>query len=422
LGAGYIFFGSAGNSVLSGNTIISLGSAMIGLVTVTMTGIVSFFSENKTTFFDTTKYEGYYVAHYWSMIIGLCLVALQLMTIVRILLPTEKLLAMKVQWIDRLLTPGLAKMECKTKRAAAYKTDNMVRNALEMHVPIPGAQRSGVVVPSYGRALLNFRTQEDVYERVGGFMWAWRKILNGTIFTEEGIWLHSRLFIANLSQFFIATFMVSFLISASSSLAVADCEADPNDEALCAGEAPPTWSPTMTPSVAPSTQAEWSPFTGFFPGNPIADEFYTFLYYKSANETIVYDIFFWLGWIDEDGYPLTESPTVAPIVSNLTETPADDDQTNNSDALLGITLEEREVKAMVYGGSAGAFIAIVLVASMLLPSTINTILQYRCGMLGSLRDPEFKQYREASKFRFCFNFAKDDISGSLYVHSCLQWN
>jgi hypothetical protein len=321
-------------------------------------------------------------------------------------------------------------MECKTKRVAAYKTDNMVRNALEMHVPIPGAQRSGVVVPSYGRALLNFRTQEDVYERVGGFMWAWRKILNGTIFTEEGIWLHSRLFIANLSQFFIATFMVSFLISASSSLAVADCEADPNDEALCAGEAPPTWSPTMTPSVAPSTQAEWSEFTGLFPGNPIADQFYEFLYVKSANETLVYDIFFWLGWIDEDGYPLTESPTVAPIVSNLTETPADDDQTSNDDALLGVTFDEVfslhsstksstlapivsnftgpavtfrlrnwEVNAMVYGGSVFAFLAIVLVASMLLPSTISTILQYRCGMIGSLRDPEFNLSRQLRKFR-----------------------
>ena len=398
---------------------------MIGLVTVTMTGIVAFFYEKSSALFDTTKYEGYYVAHYWSMIIGLCLVALQLMTIVRILLPTEKLLAMKAQWIDRLLTPGLAKMECKTKRAAAFKTDNMVRNALAMHVPIPGAQRSGAVMSSYGRALLNFRTQEDVYERVGGFMWAWRKILNGTIFTEEGIWLHSRLLIANFSQFFIATFMVSFLISAFLGQFFVDCEADPNDEVLCPGEAPPTpptWSPTMTPSVAPSTQAEWSEFSGNFPGNPIADEFYEFLYLKSVNATLIYDIFSWLGWVDEDGYPTTQSPTVAPIVSNLTETPADDDQTNNSDALLGITLEEWEVKAMVYGGSAGAFIAIVLVASMLLPSTINTILQYRCGMLGSLRDPEFKQYREASKFRFCFNFAKDDISGSLYVHSCLQWN
>ena len=398
---------------------------MIGLVTVTMTCIVAFFYEVHTSFFDTTKYEGYYVAHYWSMIIGLCLISLQVVTMVRILLPTEKLLAMEARWIDRLLTPGLAKMECKTKRAAAFKTNNMVRNALEMHIPIHGAQSSGAVMSSYGRALLNFRTQEDVYERVGGFMWAWRKIFNGTIFTEEGIWLHSRLLIANFSQFFIATFMVSYLITFFYGQVFKDCEADPNDDALCPGEAPPTpptWTPTTTPSIAPSTEAEWSNFTELFPCNPVANDFFNYLMYeKAVNVSLVFDIFVWLGFVDENGDPITRSPSAAPSVSNFTETPAADALVTNEST--GLTLEEWEVRALVYSGAAGAFIAIIMVASMLLPSTITTILQFRCGIFGSLRDPEFKQYREASKFCCGFKFCKGCYSWlTILFFLVLQWN
>jgi hypothetical protein len=396
LGTGFIFLGSGGNSVFNSNAFFSLGSIFVGLAVVTTTTVLAFFVEVDTRFFDTTKYEGYYVAHYWSMIIGLCLISLQVVTIVRILLPTEKLLAMEAQWIDRLLTPGLAKMECKTKRAAAFKTNNMVRNALEMHVADPERIGLGNLMSSYGRALLNFRTQEDVYETVGGFKWAWTKILNGTIFTEEGIWLHSRLLIANFSQFFIAPFMVSYLLYFFLGQFFADCEADPNDEILCPGQAPPTpatMNPTMMPSFAPSTEAEWSnvtqPPSPF--NDPIADEFYQYTLSIGLNDTQVFDIFVWLGFYDpDDPY---HNKTIAPITFAPSFTAAPVDPTADQ-----LTVEEWEVKTLVYSGVTGAFIAVVLVASMLLPSTITTILKFRCGILGSLRDPEFKQYREASKF------------------------
>ena len=399
LGTGYIFLGNGGNSLFNSHALLALGSVFVGLAVVTTTTVLAFFVEVETNFFNTTKYEGYYVAHYWSMIIGLCLISLQLVTIVRILLPTEKLQAMEAQWIDRLLTPGLAKMECKTKRAAAFKIDNLVRNALEMHVAAPERVGMGNLMSSYGRALLNFRTQEDVYETIGGFNWAWTKILNGTIFTEEGIWLHSRLLIANFSQFFIAPFMVSYLLYVFLGQFFADCEADPDDEILCPGEAPPTpatMSPTRTPSFAPSTEADWSnstePPSQF--GDPIADEFYYYTLGLGLNDTQVFDIFVWLGFYDpDDPY---RNKTAAPVTSSPSffEGPVVNDATSGQ-----LTVEEWEVKTLVYSGVVGAFIAVVLVASMLLPSTITTILKFRCGIIGSLRDPDFEQYRDQSKFK-----------------------
>jgi hypothetical protein len=63
------------------------------------------------------------------------------------------------------------------------------------------------------KALSNFQAQELITEKVGGALWAWKKILNGSIFIEEGVWLHSRLIIGNLLQLivFIAVIFLACL-------------------------------------------------------------------------------------------------------------------------------------------------------------------------------------------------------------------
>lgn len=402
LGSCYILFGSAGNSVFNSNIFIALGSILVGMVTVTMTTVVAFFVETKNPLFNTTKYGGYYVANLWSLMIGICLILLQMMTIVRILLPTKILMQKNAGWIDRLLTPGLAKMECKTKRAATFKINNMISNALEIHAVKPARITSVAAMSSYGRALLNFRTQEDLHETAGGFIWAWAKILNGSIFTEEGIWLHSRLLIANFSQFFMALHMVAYLLNFFLGQFFTDCNADPNDEYPCPGDAPPTLTPTMMPSLVPTTVAEWSNATSMF-NNPQADAFYAYVTEIGVNDTLIYDMFVWLGFYDpNDPYNnITTSPSSAPS-SNFTMAPVANSQ---------LTTTEFEAKFAIYSGIVGAFLAVILTASMLLPSTITTILQFRCGVLGSLRDPEFKDYRESSKFKYLsYDYKRDTVA------------
>jgi len=40
-------------------------------------------------------------------------------------------------------------------------------------------------------------------EPCGGILWTFKKMWNGTIYEEEGVWLHARLVASNVSQYFI---------------------------------------------------------------------------------------------------------------------------------------------------------------------------------------------------------------------------
>jgi hypothetical protein len=99
----------------------------------------------------------------------------------------------------------------------------MIENALSLHLKT-GSLKSSTMNSIYEsrisvrsqmslNAMSNFQAQELLTEKVGGALWAWKKILNGSIFVEEGIWLHSRLVVGNLLQLivFIIVIFLAYL-------------------------------------------------------------------------------------------------------------------------------------------------------------------------------------------------------------------
>jgi len=61
---------------------------------------------------------------------------------------------------------------------------------------------------SNARALLNFTKQSYKTETSGGFVWSWKQFISGSLVFKEGIWIHTRMLAANFSQILIIVITV----------------------------------------------------------------------------------------------------------------------------------------------------------------------------------------------------------------------
>lgn len=117
-----------------------------------------------------------------------------------------------------LFTAGGYRAESYHKQAASWKVDKMVNNALIMHSDSSAANSSskpvitsGLTESAHVKALLKYQLQESETEVVGGVFWAWGKIFNGTLFFEEGVWIHSRILACNMAQLLVVRSLCDFL-------------------------------------------------------------------------------------------------------------------------------------------------------------------------------------------------------------------
>ena len=91
--------------------------------------------------------------------------------------------------LKRGLTSGTVKMERNMKQAASFKINKMIRNSLAIHAAAEFEHGSTAEKESsYGRALLTFVKKADDLEEIGGICWAWKRLWNRKLFTEDGIW------------------------------------------------------------------------------------------------------------------------------------------------------------------------------------------------------------------------------------------
>lgn len=209
-GTAYIFLGSAGNSIYD-NKWIAVGRLLIGIVTILFATILSAAFVVDTVVFSTEKQERFVAAYWGAAILGGMLLIIQFISLVREFVPLNFL--HKHACLEALFTPGMGKMERRTKVAAQNKVTHMVDNALVYHTEDSqhGLSLSkDFKMTARGSALLNFQSREETTERVGGIWYWWKRVLNGSIFNEEGIWLHSRLVSSTVTQFFICIFLVVF--------------------------------------------------------------------------------------------------------------------------------------------------------------------------------------------------------------------
>jgi hypothetical protein len=120
--------------------------------------------------------------YHLSVLLGFWLLSYQLLDLIFILIPKHWL--RKHAFLQRLITPGSIEQEQRMKVAADYKVRKMISNARALH---PDASSNGKRSMSESltvQAALNFQTQDGETEQVGGIAWTWRRIVNGTLFTE----------------------------------------------------------------------------------------------------------------------------------------------------------------------------------------------------------------------------------------------
>ena len=94
--------------------------------------------------------------------------------------------------------------EVDHKAAIHYKINKMVDNAVDIH---HCSDEQNIVKTCFGHAL-HVYSKWSKKERVGGLVWAWKKILSGDMFTQEGIWYSARLIAANVSQYIVVLYIL----------------------------------------------------------------------------------------------------------------------------------------------------------------------------------------------------------------------
>ena len=126
----YIFLGSAGNSI-SDNKVVTVVRLLIGMTTILFVTILSLFIVIDTAFVSTVKQDRLLVAYIGAALMGLALIILQFTAFLGEFFSLEFL--NKHACLEAILTPGMEKMERRTKLAARFKMKQMVDNALEFH-------------------------------------------------------------------------------------------------------------------------------------------------------------------------------------------------------------------------------------------------------------------------------------------------
>ena len=188
-------------------------SLMIGMLTILFTTHLSLSYSIETTIFSTKKNEKYGAAYFAAAVLGAVLLFLQVVALVRLFFSSRILNENKI--LEVLFTPGILKMERRTKTAAERKVTLMVENALVHHNKDNANQstsshRNGLDVSRHYTALLSFQLQAEQTERIGGLWWGWKRVWNNSIFDEEGVWLHSSLIASTVTQFFVVVFLAVF--------------------------------------------------------------------------------------------------------------------------------------------------------------------------------------------------------------------
>lgn len=95
--------------------------------------------------------------------------------------------------LQKVFWSGTIAMERNMKQAASFKMNQLVKNARNVHSKAEFETGVGPQSNSYGCALLSFTKMENETEETGGFIWTWKRMWNGRLYREDGIWLNNRM-------------------------------------------------------------------------------------------------------------------------------------------------------------------------------------------------------------------------------------
>ena len=206
----FIVWASIGNSVYPTNPLwIVFGMCAVGVFI-----LFPYFREFQSFFVDTNKSEDAdsQLLYHLSLACGFALLLASVLNIVQRIRPATKSSEGYFSWI---FTPGIVRLESKIKQAASYKMNSLVHNACEVHKTAEfdgGISNGAVGETKYGKALLAYARTSDQTEESLGFVQTLKRMWNGKLFTQEGVWLTSHLLAANVAQLTICLLLGSIFI------------------------------------------------------------------------------------------------------------------------------------------------------------------------------------------------------------------
>jgi hypothetical protein len=218
LGSIFVILTSAGNSIYLQHDWKSVGYILVGFISLFVFCILSYIFEVEFLLINTFKNEEteeFRFAYISVVLLGCILILFKLKALLFAFLPRS--VWEKTLFRNYMFKSGMAHAEQCTKQAAAFKTNRMVSNALGHHqgariestrVKITARSSTKAGTSSFGIALLNFQATSHLREPAGGVVSAFRSMWNGSLFNEEGVWIHSRLYATNLTQWFLAIFHI----------------------------------------------------------------------------------------------------------------------------------------------------------------------------------------------------------------------
>lgn len=123
----------------------------------------------------------------WVLVfIGAVLLLMQLGVLILVVAPVSFL--RHFEKVKALVTPSLYRKEGFSKRAAGFKTEKMLDNALEMHqdnaLLAKSMKASTAAMRAQGNAMTNFQENSHVTEYVGGVWWAWKNFFNSSMLKQ----------------------------------------------------------------------------------------------------------------------------------------------------------------------------------------------------------------------------------------------
>lgn len=175
---------------------------------------------SSSTPYDSVKGVAFNLGRFVALVSGLLLPVLFLFHTISLSFQKTKYFSYDAMGLVRwILSPSNTRAEMRLKWAATSKTNGMLLNACRLHFLRHAATE---VLPldqlgelagyhSTDRATENYLLCGEHLEVAGGFFWTWRRIMNGSLFDEEGIWLNSQLIVLQACQIVFGT-VVSILL------------------------------------------------------------------------------------------------------------------------------------------------------------------------------------------------------------------
>lgn len=349
-----------------------------------------------------------YGASYWlSLGLGCMLIMVLVLDIILYFLPKKGL--------QSAIPPTSSRQEATVDDAASHQMSRFLSNTLSLQ----HGQEDSILDDTTRRSLKRmgptftmidrFQMLPKRTETVGGIFWVWKKILDGSLFSEEGVWISGRVLACNFAQLMVVgmvIFFTRFWMSQKGDILYSKTEVEYNDYVssiqLDLDENPEyqaqlfvddlTQFATCTQTLLQVNLGEiWPDWR---------DEWWSI---GSRLVQILNEVFDSQGLevilIERDDLDecLAETENLETIFQYLLHTEIVSN--HETDFLKDITSEldisHQEFNAGSWMALAAGCLVSLSTAIVLIPAYVSSVLKFRSGFTPSLADREFLRYRFA---------------------------